>query len=83
MLIVDDEDDIREVPRVSLELVGQFEVLTAASGSLRKSLVNLCPSPSIGASPYDQHRAARIGDDDSGHRAEQPNVQTVPFHGGR
>jgi CheY-like chemotaxis protein len=33
ILIVDDEDDIREVAQVSLELVGQFEVLTAASGS--------------------------------------------------
>jgi CheY-like chemotaxis protein len=31
-LIVDDEDDIREVAQVSLELVGQWEVLTAASG---------------------------------------------------
>jgi CheY-like chemotaxis protein len=33
ILIVDDEDDIREVAQVSLELVGQYEVLTAASGS--------------------------------------------------
>jgi CheY-like chemotaxis protein len=32
ILIVDDEDDIREVAQVSLELVGQYEVLTAASG---------------------------------------------------
>jgi CheY-like chemotaxis protein len=32
ILIVDDEDDIREVAQVSLELVGQWEVLTAASG---------------------------------------------------
>ncbi len=32
ILIVDDEDDIREVAQVSLELVGQFEVLTAPSG---------------------------------------------------
>ena len=32
ILIVDDEDDIREVAQVSLELVGHFEVLTAASG---------------------------------------------------
>jgi CheY-like chemotaxis protein len=31
-LIVDDEDDIREVAQVSLELVGQYEVQTAASG---------------------------------------------------
>jgi CheY-like chemotaxis protein len=32
ILIVDDEDDIREVAQVSLELVGGFEVLTASSG---------------------------------------------------
>jgi CheY-like chemotaxis protein len=32
ILIVDDEDDIREVAQVSLELVGHWEVLTAASG---------------------------------------------------
>ena len=32
ILIVDDEDDIREVAQVSLELVGQYEVTTAASG---------------------------------------------------
>jgi CheY-like chemotaxis protein len=33
ILIVDDEDDIREVAQVSLELVGKWEVRTAASGS--------------------------------------------------
>jgi CheY-like chemotaxis protein len=33
VLIVDDEDDIREVAQVSLELVGGWEVLTARSGS--------------------------------------------------
>ena len=32
ILIVDDEDDIREVAQLSLELVGQWDVLTAASG---------------------------------------------------
>src|SRR5438876_11531089 len=32
ILIVDDEDDIREVAQVSLELVGQYEVLTASTG---------------------------------------------------
>jgi CheY-like chemotaxis protein len=32
ILIIDDEADIREVAQVSLELVGQYEVLTAASG---------------------------------------------------
>jgi two-component system, OmpR family, alkaline phosphatase synthesis response regulator PhoP len=32
VLIVDDEDDIREVAQVSLELVGGWEVLTACSG---------------------------------------------------
>jgi CheY-like chemotaxis protein len=32
ILIVDDEDDIREVAQVSLELVGQYEVLTAGCG---------------------------------------------------
>src|SRR6266568_1435034 len=32
ILIVDDEDDIREVAQVSLELVGNYEVLTATSG---------------------------------------------------
>ncbi|HVB96385.1 MAG TPA: response regulator [Chloroflexota bacterium] len=33
VLIVDDEDDIREVARVSLELIGGFTVLTARSGN--------------------------------------------------
>jgi CheY-like chemotaxis protein len=33
ILIVDDEEDIREVARVSLQLVGGWEVLTAPSGS--------------------------------------------------
>jgi CheY-like chemotaxis protein len=32
VLIIDDEADIREVARVSLELVGHYEVLTAGSG---------------------------------------------------
>ena len=33
ILIVDDEDDIREVARVSLEMVGGWDVLVAGSGS--------------------------------------------------
>jgi two-component system alkaline phosphatase synthesis response regulator PhoP len=33
VLIVDDEDDIREVARISLHLVGGWEVLTARSGA--------------------------------------------------
>lgn len=32
ILIVDDEDDIREVAQVSLELVGHYDVLTASTG---------------------------------------------------
>ena len=32
VLIVDDEEDIREVARVSLEVAGGWEVLTAGSG---------------------------------------------------
>ena len=32
ILIVDDEDDIREVAQVSLELVGQYDVMTASNG---------------------------------------------------
>jgi CheY-like chemotaxis protein len=32
ILIVDDEDDIREVAQVSLELIGGFEVMTASNG---------------------------------------------------
>jgi two-component system alkaline phosphatase synthesis response regulator PhoP len=32
ILIVDDEDDIREVAQVSLELLGHYEVLTASGG---------------------------------------------------
>ncbi len=32
MLVIDDEDDIREVAQVSLEMVGGWEVLTARSG---------------------------------------------------
>ncbi len=33
VLIIDDEDDIREVARASLELVGGWEVLAASSGN--------------------------------------------------
>ena len=33
ILVVDDEDHIREVAQVSLEMVGGFEVLTASSGA--------------------------------------------------
>ena len=33
VLIVDDEDDIREVAQLSLEMVAGWEVLTAGSGS--------------------------------------------------
>jgi CheY-like chemotaxis protein len=32
ILLVDDEDDIREVAATSLELLGGYEVRTAASG---------------------------------------------------
>ncbi len=32
VLIIDDEDDIREVAQVSLEVVGGWQVLTASSG---------------------------------------------------
>ena len=32
ILIIDDEDDIREIAQVSLEVVGGWEVLTARSG---------------------------------------------------
>lgn len=32
ILVIDDEDDIREVAQVSLEMVGNWEVLTARSG---------------------------------------------------
>jgi CheY-like chemotaxis protein len=32
ILIVDDEDDIREVAQVSLELMGPYEVFTASTG---------------------------------------------------
>jgi CheY-like chemotaxis protein len=34
VLIVDDEDDIREVAQISLEMVAGWEVLTASSGSM-------------------------------------------------
>jgi CheY-like chemotaxis protein len=33
ILVVDDEDDIREVAQMSLEMVGGFEVTTAASAA--------------------------------------------------
>ena len=32
VLVIDDEDDIREIAQVSLEMVGGYEVLTACSG---------------------------------------------------
>jgi CheY-like chemotaxis protein len=33
VLLIDDEDDIREVAQLSLELVGQWDVVTASSGA--------------------------------------------------
>lgn len=33
ILIIDDEEDIREVTQVCLEITGEWEVLTASSGS--------------------------------------------------
>lgn len=33
ILVIDDEEDIREVAQLSLEMVGGWEVLTASSGS--------------------------------------------------
>jgi CheY-like chemotaxis protein len=33
ILLIDDEDDIREVTQISLELIGGWKVLTARSGS--------------------------------------------------
>lgn len=33
ILVIDDEEDIREVAQLSLEMVGGWEVLTAGSGS--------------------------------------------------
>ncbi|MCT7984105.1 response regulator [Laspinema sp. A4] len=33
ILVIDDEDDIREVAQLSLEMVGGWEVLTASSGN--------------------------------------------------
>ena len=33
VLLIDDEDDIREVAQLSLELVGQWDVMTARSGA--------------------------------------------------
>jgi CheY-like chemotaxis protein len=38
ILLVDDEDDIREVAQISLELVGGYDVIAAASGSEAVSL---------------------------------------------
>jgi CheY-like chemotaxis protein len=33
VLLIDDEDDIREVAQLSLEMVGRWEVVTASSGA--------------------------------------------------
>jgi CheY-like chemotaxis protein len=33
VLLIDDEDDIREVAQLSLEMVGHWEVVTASSGA--------------------------------------------------
>jgi CheY-like chemotaxis protein len=40
ILIVDDEDDIREVAQVSLEMVAGWEVLTASSGPNGMAIAN-------------------------------------------
>lgn len=43
ILVIDDEDDIREVAQLCLETVGGWEVITASSGSegLAKALAEL------------------------------------------
>ena len=33
ILVIEDEDDIREVAQVSLELIGRYEVVTACNGA--------------------------------------------------
>jgi CheY-like chemotaxis protein len=40
VLIIDDEDDIREVTQISLEMVAGWEVLTASSGSAGLEIAN-------------------------------------------
>ena len=48
VLIVDDEDDIREVAQVSLEMVAGWKVLTASSGSAGLKIAKLIsPMPSF------------------------------------
>ncbi len=40
VLIVDDEDDIREVAQISLEMVAGWEVLAASSGAVGLEIAN-------------------------------------------
>jgi CheY-like chemotaxis protein len=47
ILIVDDEVDIREVARASLELVGQYEVITASSGRDAIQVANTAKADAI------------------------------------
>lgn len=47
ILLVDDEDDIREVAQLSLEMVGGWEVLTAGSGEEAVRLAGIEPLDAI------------------------------------
>lgn len=47
VLVVDDEDAIREIVQISLEAVGQYEVRTAASGLQGLERVNADPPDAI------------------------------------
>jgi CheY-like chemotaxis protein len=40
VLVVDDEDDIREIAQISLEMVAGWKVLTASSGSAGLEIAN-------------------------------------------
>jgi CheY-like chemotaxis protein len=47
ILIVDDEDDIREVVQVSLEIVAGWQVLTASSGAAGLKMASLAQPDAI------------------------------------
>jgi CheY-like chemotaxis protein len=47
ILIIDDEADVREIAKVSLEITRQWEVTTAASGEEGVCLAATCPPDAI------------------------------------
>lgn len=75
LLLVDDEDDIREVAKVSLEMVGGFEVVTASCGS---EAIEMARQERPDAILLDVMMPDMDGPTTYGKLQEEPDLQHIP-----